>query len=122
MATSRRCALVTCFARRAARRAWPWRGRARRQDHAGWVEPSIVLVASNPRPLASTAQAMRASLLASAIASTLWCSLFLAASIHDLSPCRSQLNRLDENDPRRLHEQHAQIAISPFRYLAQDRA
>src|ERR1700730_12756047 len=36
--------------------------------------------------LLRTAQAMRASLLASAIASTLWCSRFLAASIQDLSP------------------------------------
>src|SRR5262245_63308299 len=33
---------------------------------------------------------MRASLLASAIASTLWCDLFLAASIQALSPYRSQ--------------------------------
>jgi hypothetical protein len=64
----------------------PRRCRARRQNHAGWVEQSIALVASNPRPLASTAQAMRASLLASAIAGTLWCSRFFAASIHDLSP------------------------------------
>src|SRR4051812_30585409 len=32
---------------------------------------------------------MRASLLASAIASTLWCNRFLADSIHALSPCRS---------------------------------
>src|SRR5580700_3982451 len=45
-----------------------------------------VLVSSKARPLASTAQAMRASLLASAIASTLWCNRFLAASIQDLSP------------------------------------
>ena len=36
--------------------------------------------------LLRTAQAMRASLLASAMASTLWCSRFLAASIQDLSP------------------------------------
>ena len=35
--------------------------------------------------------AMRASLLASAIATTLRCSRFLAASIQRLSPCRSQL-------------------------------
>ena len=34
---------------------------------------------------------MRASLLASAIASTLWCSRFLAASIQGLSPWRSHL-------------------------------
>src|SRR5450432_4708647 len=50
------------------------------------VLASPVLVSSKPRPLASTAQAMRASLLASAIASTLWCNRLLAASIQDLSP------------------------------------
>jgi hypothetical protein len=38
------------------------------------------------RSLLRTAQAMRASLLASAIASTLRCSRFLAASIQGLSP------------------------------------
>jgi hypothetical protein len=36
--------------------------------------------------LLRTAHAMRASLLASAMASTLWCSRFLAASIHDFRP------------------------------------
>src|SRR3974390_90788 len=40
---------------------------------------------------AKTPHAMRASLLASAMARTLRCSLFLAASIQCLSPCRSQL-------------------------------
>jgi hypothetical protein len=34
---------------------------------------------------------MRASLLARAIASTLWCSRFLAASIQGLSPWRSPI-------------------------------
>src|SRR6266498_1041009 len=47
--------------------------------------------AVTPRSLLRTAQAIRASLLASAIASTLWCSRFLAASIQGLSPWRSQL-------------------------------
>ena len=28
--------------------------------------------------------------------------------------------RLDQHDPRRLHEQNAQIAIAPFRYLTKD--
>jgi hypothetical protein len=43
-----------------------------REDQAGRTTPaSSVLVSSKARPLASTAQAMRASLLASAIASTL---------------------------------------------------
>src|SRR6478609_5663491 len=44
------------------------------------------LLASKSRPRANTLHAMRASLLASAIASTLWCSRFLAASSQDLSP------------------------------------
>src|SRR5271167_3939656 len=48
-------------------------------------------LASKLRPRARTLQAMRASLLASAIASTLRCSRFLAASIQGLSPWRSQL-------------------------------
>jgi hypothetical protein len=47
---------------------------------------SSVLSHAKARPLLRTAQATRASLLASAIASTLWCSRFFAASIHDLSP------------------------------------
>src|SRR5262245_40672748 len=42
---------------------------------------TLSLLASKPRPRASTLQAIRASLLASAIASTLWCNRFLAASI-----------------------------------------
>ena len=45
---------------------------ARREDQAGRATASFVLVIRKSRPLASTAQAMRASLLASAIASTLW--------------------------------------------------
>jgi len=57
-----------------------------REDQAGRTPASSVLVSSKARPLASTAQAMRASLLASAIASTLWCKRLLAASIQDLSP------------------------------------
>jgi hypothetical protein len=50
--------------------ATPCRDRARCQTQAGWGA-SDVLVISKSRPLASTAQAMRASLLASAMASTL---------------------------------------------------
>src|ERR1700676_3470203 len=78
---------------KAGRRAWLAAGsgvarprRARREDQAGRTPASSVLVSSKARPLASTAQAMRASLLASAIASTLWCNRLLAASIQDLSP------------------------------------
>src|SRR6202043_1972959 len=66
--------------------AAPLPRRARREDQAGRTPASSVLVSSKARPLASTAQAMRASLLASAIASTLWCNRLLAASIQDLSP------------------------------------
>src|ERR1700733_9045746 len=70
---------------------WPFlRPAERRKDQAGRTLASSVLVSSKARPLASTAQAMRASLLASAIASTLWCNRLLAASILDLSPQRSQ--------------------------------
>ena len=46
---------------------------------------------SNARPRARTLQAMRASLLASAIASMLRCSRFLDASIQGLSPSRYQM-------------------------------
>src|ERR1700756_3730291 len=60
--------------------------RARREDHAGRDAIASVLTNSKSRPLLRTAHAMRASLLASAMASTLWCSRFLAASIQDLSP------------------------------------
>src|SRR6185369_17310259 len=60
-------------------------------DQAGWAVTSSILHASKLRPRARTLQAMRASLLASAIASTLRCSRFLAASIQGLSPWRSQL-------------------------------
>src|ERR1700724_4276732 len=71
---------------------WPFlRPAERHEDQAGRTLASSVLVSSKARPLASTAQAMRASLLASAIASTLWCNRLLAASIRDLSPSRSQL-------------------------------
>ena len=57
---------------------------ARREDQAGRDAISSVLTHSKARPLLRTAQAIRASLLASAIASTLWCNRFLAASIQDL--------------------------------------
>src|SRR5260370_21137273 len=66
--------------------AAPRRLRARREDQVGRDAISSVLTHSKARPLLRTAQAMRASLLASAIASTLWCNRFLAASIQDLRP------------------------------------
>jgi hypothetical protein len=50
-------------------------------DGAGTVD-----LTSKLRPRARTLQAMRASLFASAIASTLRCNRFLAASIQDLRP------------------------------------
>src|SRR5262245_58709419 len=59
---------------------------ARREDQAGRDAIASLLTHSKARPLLRTAQAMRASLLASAIASTLWCNRFLAASIQDLRP------------------------------------
>src|SRR6202158_4377599 len=60
-------------------------------DQAAWAVALVFVLASKFRPRARTLQAMRASLLASAIASTLRCSRFLAASIQGLSPWRSQL-------------------------------
>jgi hypothetical protein len=54
-------------------------------DQADWAAASSTFLTSKARPRARTLQAMRASLLASAIASTLRCSRFLAASIQDLS-------------------------------------
>jgi hypothetical protein len=83
---------------KAGRRAWLAAGsgvaspRLDRAEHSARIKRvgrrlhRQVLVSSKARPLASTAQAMRASLLASAIASTLWCNRLLAASIQDLSP------------------------------------
>jgi hypothetical protein len=62
------------------------RPRARREDYAGRDAIASVLTHVKVRPLLRTAHAMRASLLASAMASTLWCSRFFAASIQDLSP------------------------------------
>jgi hypothetical protein len=58
-------------------------GRRGRAVHAGW---DAVLTHSKTPRLFKTAQAIRASLLASAIASMLWCSRFLAASIQALRP------------------------------------
>ena len=81
--------LMTAVTRQGVVMIWPMRiavDGARREDQAGRTPASSVLVSSKARPLASTAQAMRASLLASAIASTLGCNRFLAASIQDLSP------------------------------------
>src|SRR5687768_8035144 len=55
-------------------------------DQAVWAVALVIVLASKFRPRARTLQAMRASLLASAIASTLWCNRFLADSIQGLSP------------------------------------
>jgi hypothetical protein len=79
---------------------------AQSKDQAGWVVASSSFRTSKARPRASTLQTIRASLLASAIASTLWSSRFLAASIQDLSPWRSQTG-LDQHNPCRLDEQNA---------------
>ena len=68
------------------RQAAPWRPRARREDQAGRDAVSSVVTHSKARPLLRTAQAIRASLLASAIASTLWCNRFLAALIQESRP------------------------------------
>src|SRR5260370_35675993 len=62
--------------------------------------------------LLRTAQAIGASLLASAIASTLWCGRFLAASIPGLEPMALPALRSDQYEPGRLYEQDAQVAVS----------
>ena len=61
---------------------------------------------------------MRASLLASAMARTLWCSRFLAVS----EPMTLPALWLDQYSPRGLNEQNTQVAIAAFRYLAKDGA
>ena len=60
-------------------------------DQVAWAVALVFVRASKFPPRARTPQAMRASLLASAIARTLRCRRFLAASIQGLSPWRSQL-------------------------------
>src|SRR5262245_47512886 len=54
--------------------------------YAGWDTGWDIVLTSKLRPWCSTLQAMRASLLASAIASTLWCSRLAAAAIQGLRP------------------------------------
>src|SRR6266404_7322660 len=65
----RHCALLIVISWVFSRHVRQWR--TSRDAHAGWATASPVLLASKFRPRARTAQAMRASLLASAIASTL---------------------------------------------------
>jgi hypothetical protein len=71
---------------------WATSVRTRREDrtsissHPLAEAGAMAGVASNVRPRAKTLQAIRASLLASAIARSTRCSRFLAASIQALSP------------------------------------
>ena len=58
-------------------------------DQAGWAGASSIFLASKFRPCARTLQAMRASLLASAMASTLRCSRRGHARPEGLLPARS---------------------------------
>jgi hypothetical protein len=62
---------------------------------------------------------MRASLLASAIASTLWCPF--GRLDPGLEPMALPALGLDQHNPCRLHEQDPQVAIAALGYLAQDR-
>jgi hypothetical protein len=57
-------------------------------DHAGWAVTASIFRTSKPPPRARTLQAMRASLLASAIASTLRCSRFIAGAKTESRCCR----------------------------------
>src|SRR6266536_4730883 len=65
---------------------------------------------------------MRASLLASAMASTLWCNRFLAASSQGLSPWRSQLLGLISTTHAAWTNRTRRVAIATLRYLAEDGA
>src|SRR6478609_7004166 len=65
---------------------------------------------------------MRASLLASAIASTLWCQPLLGRLDPGLEAVALPALGFDQHSPRRLHEQDPQVAIAALGYLAQDRA
>jgi hypothetical protein len=60
-------------------------------DYVDYALAAVIVLASKFRPRARTLQAMRASLLARAIASTLGCSRFFAASIQSFNPWRSQI-------------------------------
>ena len=80
------------------------------------------LLTSKSRSRARTLHAMRASLLASAIARTLRCNRFLAPSIQRLSPWRSHRFGFIQHDPCGLNEQNSKVAITTLRYLAQDGA
>src|SRR6516225_8333116 len=91
-------------------------------DQAGRVAASTTLAASKLRPWARTPHAMRASLLASAIASTLRCSRLLAASIQGFEPIALPVLRPDQDNPGGLNEEGAQVAIAALRYLAKDRS
>ena len=90
-------------------------------SRAHWAAAGIFL-ASKFRPRARTLQAMRASLLASAMASTLWCSLLLGRLEPGLEPAALPALWLDQHNPRRLDEQDAQVAIATLRYLAENGA
>src|SRR4029077_19919535 len=83
-----------------------------------WAAASSIFLTSKFQPWARTLQAIRASLLASAIASTLRCSGFDPR----LEPVALPALRPDQNNPGRLHEQNAQVAIATLRYPAQDGA
>src|SRR6187431_1444386 len=80
------------------------------------------LLASKSLPRANTLQAMRASLLASAIARTVVMQPLLGRFEPGLEPMPLPALRLDQYDPRRLHEQDPQVAIAALGYLAQDRS
>jgi hypothetical protein len=99
--------------------AAPWPRRARREDPADRTPASSVLVSSKAP---STAQAMRASLLASAIASTLWCNPPLGGFDPGFEPVTFPVLDPDQHNPCGLHEQNAQVAIAAPGDFAEDRA
>src|ERR1700757_3027693 len=79
--------------------------RARREDHAGRDAIASVLTNSKARPLLRTAHAMRASLLASAMASTLVVQSLLGRFNPRFEPIALPLRWPDQHDPGGLNEQ-----------------
>ena len=78
-------------------------------------------LASKLRPRARTLQAIRASLLASAIEDVAVQPL-LGGFDPVLQPLALPTLRLDQYNPCCLHEQNAQVAVASLRYLAEDGA
>ena len=96
--------------------------RCRMRIQADWAAATSTFLTSKTRPRARTLQAMRASLLASAIASNVAVQPLLGRLDPGLEPMALPALRLDQHDPCRLNEQNPQVAIAALGYLAEDGA